>query len=65
MNKFIALMLPSSLGTIIYFANKLKIRGQEYSMISKEEIDDMISNAKSKNINGNVLDKVFNYFFSE
>ncbi|MCI5702837.1 MAG: rod shape-determining protein [Erysipelotrichaceae bacterium] len=55
----------TALGTIIYFANKLKIRGQEYSMISKEEIDDMISNAKSKNINGNVLDKVFNYFFSE
>ena len=54
-----------ALGTIIYFANKLKIRGQEYSMISKEEIEDMISNAKSKNINGNVLDKVFNYFFSE
>ena len=55
----------TTLGTIIYFANKLKIRGQEYSMISKEEIEDMISNAKSKNINGNVLDKVFNYFFSE
>ena len=60
-NKF-----ATSIGTIIYFINKLKARGQEYTMINKEEVDDMISNAKSKNIvNGNVLDKVFNYFFSE
>lgn len=60
-NKF-----ATSIGTIIYFINKLKARGQEYTMINNEEVSEMISNAKSKNItDGNVLDKVFNYFFSE
>ncbi len=60
-NKF-----STAIGSIIYFANKLKLRGQEYSMFTKTEIDDMVSSAKSKNVSdGNVLDKVFNYFFSE
>ena len=60
-NKF-----ATSIGTIIYFINKLKARGQEYTMIDKNEVSEMISNAKSKNVtDGNVLDKVFNYFFSE
>lgn len=60
-NKF-----STAVGTIIYFANKLKMRGQEYSMLSKNEIEEMISNAKNKSVkDGNVLDKVFTYFFSE
>ena len=61
-NKF-----STAIGMIIYFINKLKARGQEYTMIDKEDVNDMLSNAKSKNIasDGNVLDKVFNYFFSE
>lgn len=61
-NKF-----STAIGTIIYFINKLKVRGQEYTMIDKSEVSEMLSNAKSKNVaeNGNVIDKVFNYFFSE
>ena len=60
-NKF-----ATAIGTIIYFINKLKARGQEYSMIDKNDVDLMISSAKNKNItDGSVLDKVFNYFFSE
>lgn len=60
-NKF-----STAVGTIIYFANKLKLRGQDYSMLNKNEIEDMISNARSRSVReGNVLDKVFNYFFSE
>lgn len=60
-NKF-----STAVGTIIYFANKLKLRGQEYSMLNRNEIEDMISNARNKSVrDGNVLDKVFNYFFSE
>ncbi len=61
-NKFV-----TPIGTIIYFISKLKTRGQEYTMIDKNEVNEMISNAKSKNIkNGNnVIDKVFNYFFNE
>ena len=60
-NKF-----STAIGTIIYFINKLKARGQEYTMIEKEEVNEMISNARSKNVtDGNVIDKVFNYFFSE
>ena len=60
-NKF-----ATSIGTIIYFINKLKTRGQEYTMIDKEEVNEMISNAKNRNVtDGNVLNKVFNYFFSE
>ncbi len=60
-NKFSA-----AIGTIIYFINKLKARGQEYTMIDKDEINEMLASAKSKNVaDGNVLDKVFNYFFNE
>ena len=60
-NKF-----STAIGTIIYFINKLKARGQEYTMIDKEEVNEMISNAKSRNVtDGNVIDKVFNYFFNE
>ncbi|MBQ4633837.1 MAG: cell division protein FtsA [Bacilli bacterium] len=60
-NKF-----ATAVGTVIYFANKLKLRGQDYSMFNKNEVYDMISNAKKNNIkDSNVLDKVFNYFFSE
>ena len=60
-NKF-----STAIGTIIYFINKLKVRGQEYTMIDKEEVNEMISNAKSKSVTeGNVIDKVFNYFFNE
>ncbi len=60
-NKF-----STAIGTIIYFINKLKARGQEYTMIDKDEVNEMISNAKSKNVaDGNVIDKVFNYFFNE
>lgn len=60
-NKF-----ATSIGTIIYFINKLKIRGQEYTMIDDHEVEEMIANAKNKGVTGgNVIDKVFNYFFSE
>ncbi len=60
-NKF-----ATSIGTIIYFISKLKSKGQEYTMISDGEVADIIASARGKNIKDeSVLDKVFNYFFSE
>ena len=59
-NKF-----ATSVGTIIYFISKLKVKGQDYTMISEDEMKNVINSAKENKENESVIDKVFNYFFSE
>lgn len=57
----------SAIGNIIYFINKLKLKGKNYSMFSAEDVED-ISTAKKGLINtGNdsMLGKVFGFFTSE
>ncbi len=61
-NKF-----SSAIGNILYFVSKLKIRGKEYSMFSKEEVELLSLNKKGLlNVsNESMLGKVFGYFWSE
>ena len=54
----------SSIGNIIYFIDKLKLKGKNYSMISKEEMEILSTPRKNTN-NDSMLSKVFGYFFGE
>lgn len=53
----------SAIGNIIYFVNKLKLKGKDYSMISSDEMD--ILSTPRKNSNDSMVGKVFSYFFGE
>ena len=57
-NKF-----SSAIGNIIYFVNKLKLKGKDYSMITNDEME--ILSTPRKNTNDSMLGKVFGYFFGE
>ena len=57
-NKF-----SSAIGNIIYFVNKLKLKGKDYSMISNDEME--VLSTPRKNTNDSMLGKVFGYFFGE
>lgn len=57
----------ASLGNIIYFVNKLKLKGKNYSMVSTKDSEDL-SSVKKNNANlvsDSMLGKVAQYFFSE
>lgn len=57
----------SAVGNIAYFISKLKLKGKLYSMVSKDDMEELSStnngviNVKEESM----LGKVFNYFFSE
>lgn len=55
------------IGNIVYFINKLKLKGKEYSMISDEDMENHRNKSSFMNniSNENMLGKLFNYFFSE
>lgn len=57
----------SAIGNIIYFINKLKLKGKNYTMFSNSDIEELSSTKKSLiNVsNESMLGKVFGYFFSE
>lgn len=57
----------SALGNIIYFINKLKLKGQDYTMVSNSDSDYLSSNKKEMMnfSNDSMLGKVFGFFFSE
>lgn len=55
----------SAVGNIVYFINKLKLKGKKYSMISKDEMESLLSTKKNLISNDTMLGKVFGYFFSE
>ncbi len=52
----------SCYGITKYFDDKLSLRGKHYNMISKEEVDTMLS-IDSNLTNENMLSKVFGHFF--
>lgn len=56
-----------ALGNIVYFIQKLRLKGQDYSMISKSDMEELSSTKKNViNIsNESMLGKVFGYFFNE
>lgn len=57
----------SAVGNIVYFVNKLKLKGQSYTMVSREDQEEL--STISRNLinvsNESMLGKVFGYFFSE
>lgn len=57
----------SAVGNIIYFINKLKLRGIEYSMFSKNDVEDISQVRKNLiNVSGDsMLSKVFGYFWND
>lgn len=57
----------SAIGNIVYFIDKLKLRGKHYSMFSKEDVEELSSTKRNLiNIsNDSMLGKVFGYFWSE
>lgn len=57
----------SAVGNIVYFINKLKIKGKNYTMVSDTDME-MLSSTKKSLINvsnESMLGKVFGYFFGE
>ena len=60
-NKF-----ASAVGNIVYFINKLKLKGIDFTMISKNDMEDLSSTKKNSIVsNESMLGKLFGYFFSE
>ena len=57
----------SAFGNIIYFINKLKLKGKSYTMVSSNDMEDLSSVKKNTMITSNetMLEKVFGYFFGE
>lgn len=56
----------AAIGNIIYFIDKLKLKGNNYSMMTKEEEAAIASSGKGHtNSNESMLGKVFGYFFGE
>lgn len=55
----------SVIGSIIYFINRLKLRGNNYSMMTKEDEDEISSIKKGRNNSNEMLGEVFEYFLGE
>ena len=57
----------SAFGNIIYFINKLKLKGKSYTMVGSNDMEDLSSVKKNTMITSNetMLEKVFGYFFGE
>ena len=55
-----------TLGNIVYFINKLKLKGLDYSMMDEEEVEDLSAVRKGFDVpNDSMIGKVFGYFFGE
>ena len=61
-NKF-----SSAVGNIVYFINKIKLKGIDYTMISKKDMEVLGAPSKSEFdiSNESMLGKVFGYFFND
>lgn len=55
----------SAIGNVIYFINRLKLRGNNYSMFNEDDEAKLSSRKNSNNSNESMLGKVFGYFFGE
>jgi len=57
----------SAFGNIIYFINKLKLKGKSYTMVGSNDMEDLSSVKKNtaNTSNETMLEKVFGYFFGE
>jgi len=57
----------SAFGNIIYFINKLKLKGKSYTMVDSNDMEDLSSIKKNTTSTSNetMLERVFGYFFGE
>ena len=55
----------SAIGNIVYFINKLKLKGKNYSMISKDDSQTLSTNKKSLFSEDSMIGKVFGCFFDD
>ena len=57
----------SAFGNIIYFINKLKLKGKSYTMVGSSDMEDLSSVRKNTTSTSNetMLERVFGYFFGE
>lgn len=57
----------SSVGNIIYFINKLRLKSTDYTMISDDDMEELTDNKSNimNVINETMLGKVFGYFFND
>ncbi len=57
----------TALGNIIYFISTLKLKGQDYTMVSKEDMEELSSTNRHfiNTSSDTMLGKVFGYFFGE
>lgn len=55
----------SCIGNIVYFTEKLKLKGKNYSMITNEEMQILSTPRKTNTYSDSMLGKVFGYFFGE
>lgn len=57
----------SAFGNIIYFINKLKLKGKSYTMVGSNDMEDLSSVKKNTMVTSNetMLERVFGYFFGE
>ena len=55
----------SSIGNIVYFINKLKLKGKNYSMISKDDSQTLSTSKKSLFSEDSMIGKVFGCFFDD
>ena len=59
-------MFSSSVGNIVYFINKLKLKGKNYSMVSSSDMEDLSSRKSGATIaSDSMLGKLADYFFGE
>lgn len=58
-------MYSSSVGNIIYFISKLKLKGKEYSMVSQKDQENLSSRKGTSISSDSMLGKVVDYFFGE
>lgn len=55
----------SAIGNIVYFINKLKLKGEKDSMISKEDSQILLTSKKNLLSDDTMIGKVFGYFFDD
>lgn len=55
----------SAIGNVVYFINKLKLKGKKYSMISKDDAQILSTSKKSLFSEDSMVGKVFGCFFDD
>lgn len=56
----------SALGSIVYFINRLKLKGIDYTMVDEDDEEELSSIKRGFDVsNDSMLGKVFGYFFGE